>query len=392
MDELFAERTRLNAYGRALLALAADDMGDRARALQLVEALADGATIDRTPDASAVQRGGGSGQALAQATAHWGADRIGRRWSDGPVETTAAVLRALVAIAPDHELTAPAMVWLVKNRRGAQWSSTRDTALAVLALDEYLVASGEIDAEGEYEILVNGARVATERIARGGALTARREIAIDERALRPGANEIRIERRSGSGPLYVAVEARYFNREERVRSAGNELFVRREYFALVPRKTLLAGVVYERVALSEGSRVASGTRIETVLTIEAKNELEYVVLEDLKPAGIESVEARSGGSLAARELRADAIAARMAGRTPPRAGADATGRTRPVYRELRDRKVALFLSALPQGTWEIVYEMRAEVPGEFRALPLVGQAMYAPEIRGNDLEIALTVD
>jgi len=30
--------------------------------------------------------------------------------------------------------------------------------------------------------------------------------------------------------------------------------------------------------------------------------------------------------------------------------------------------------------------MRAEVPGTFHALPLVGQAMYVPEIRGNSAE------
>ena len=30
------------------------------------------------------------------------------------------------------------MNWLVKNRRGAQWSNTRDTAIALLALNDYL--------------------------------------------------------------------------------------------------------------------------------------------------------------------------------------------------------------------------------------------------------------
>ena len=52
-----------------------------------------------------------------------------------------------------------------------------------------------------------------------------------------------------------------------------------------------------------------------------------------------------------------------------REGRDYTGRQRWVYQELRDRKVALFLDKLPQGVWEIRYEMRAEVPGTFHALP-----------------------
>ena len=80
----------------------------------------------------------------------------------------------------------------------------------------------------------------------------------------------------------------------------------------------------------------------------------------------------------------------MGGRTPG-AREDATGRTIWTHRELRDRKVALFLARIPQGTWELRYEMRAEAPGDFHALPLVGQAMYVPEIRGNDVESALSV-
>ncbi len=35
--------------------------------------------------------------------------------------------------------------------------------------------------------------------------------------------------------------------------------------------------------------------------------------------------------------------------------------------------------------------LRAEVPGEFHALPLVGHAMYVPEIRANGQELVIRV-
>jgi uncharacterized protein YfaS (alpha-2-macroglobulin family) len=70
---------------------------------------------------------------------------------------------------------------------------------------------------------------------------------------------------------------------------------------------------------------------------------------------------------------------------------DYTGRSQWVYQELRDRKVALFIDKLPQGFWEIRYDLRAEVPGKFHALPVVGYAMYVPEIRANGDEIRITV-
>ena len=59
--------------------------------------------------------------------------------------------------------------------------------------------------------------------------------------------------------------------------------------------------------------------------------------------------------------------------------------------ELWDRHVALFLSKLPQGFWELRYDLRAEVPGSFHALPVLGHAMYVPEIRCNGEELRIDV-
>jgi Large extracellular alpha-helical protein len=68
-----------------------------------------------------------------------------------------------------------------------------------------------------------------------------------------------------------------------------------------------------------------------------------------------------------------------------------TGRTRWVYQELRDRKVAMFIDHLPEGVWQLSYEMRAEAPGAFHALPVLGHAMYVPEIRTNGAETRIRV-
>ena len=54
--------------------------------------------------------------------------------------------------------------------------------------------------------------------------------------------------------------------------------------------------------------------------------------------------------------------------------------------------MALFLDKLPEGVWEIRYDLRAEVPGRFHALPVLGHAMYVPEIRCTGQEIRITVE
>ena len=174
--------------------------------------------------------------------------------------------------------------------------------------------------------------------------------------------------------------------------AGHELFVKRQYFKIVPRPTLLKGVVYDKLPLNDGDAVRSGERIEVVLTAETKNDYEYLLFEDLKPAGFEAVEVRSGGSLYARMLTEPAGRRRFAAGLYDVDDRDYTGRTQWIHPEFRDRKVALFADALPQGLWELRYELRAETPGVFHALPVMGHAMYVPEIRANSAEVRVTVE
>ncbi|UCD10835.1 MAG: alpha-2-macroglobulin [Nitrospinaceae bacterium] len=405
LDNLWKRREQLNAYSRALVALAAYHFGDREKARTLVENLENGVIRDHEPGSSTVLGDGSPASSASLGTAHWGEDGLFRRWSDGGVEATAFALRALVAIEPGHALIEPVSHWLIKNRRGAHWKNTRDTAIVLLALNDYLHESGELGTRADFEILVNEKSIA--RIRVDDPLTGLKSFGVNPALLKDGPNTIRIVRKSGEGPLYYAAEARYFSLEEPIPAAGHEIFVHRQYYKLRGRPTLLKGYVYDKVLLADGDHLKSGERVEVVLTIEAKNHYEYLVFEDLKPAGFEAAALLSGEALHAKELKQAAAMERMGKRPPasaetrlrlpsvipPDAGeSDYTGRTRWVYQELRDRKVALFLDQLPEGLWEMRYELRAEVPGRFHALPVLGHAMYIPEIRANGSEMRLVVE
>ncbi|HEX8252253.1 MAG TPA: alpha-2-macroglobulin, partial [Thermoanaerobaculia bacterium] len=370
-DELYANREKLSAYSRALLALTAHRYGDAERAGVLVRNLEDGAQIDRTPDQSVLLTGETAAETMS--TAHWGASpgRFWWRWYESPTETTAFVLQALVTIDPKHRLVEPAMNWLVKNRRGAQWSNTRDTAISLLALEDYLERSGELRGDVAYELTVNGRVIATQTVTAADVLRAPSRFSVDAAVLNDTTQEIRIRRTGGSGPIYFAAEARFFSLEEPVKAAGNEMFVKREYSRVETRPTLLKGVTNHLVPVKDGDTVKSGDRIEVLVTIDVKNDYEYLLFEDLKPAGFEAVELQSGQPLSATRQN----------------GHD----TAWVYQELRDRNVAMFIDRLPQGLWTIRYTLRAEVPGTFHALPLMGRAMYVPDVRANGDEVRVTV-
>ncbi|MBI4862178.1 MAG: hypothetical protein HY815_18260 [Candidatus Riflebacteria bacterium] len=121
---------------------------------------------------------------------------------------------------------------------------------------------------------------------------------------------------------------------------------------------------YDRVPLESGDALTSGDLIEVELKVTAKNDLDYLVFEDPKPAGCEPVELVSGA-------RFGELCSNM---------------------ELRDEKVAFFVTWLSRGEHLIRYRLRAEVPGTFHALPTRGWAMYAPEVRANAAEHLLGID
>src|SRR6185369_8097170 len=103
---------------------------------------------------------------------------------------------------------------LVKNGRGAQWSSTRDTSIVRLTRNDYRRVSWEVQPVMGYQLLVNGSPVATNQIAAEDALSAPSKFAISRELIRDGANEISIVRTSGSGPLYFSAAAEFFSLEE----------------------------------------------------------------------------------------------------------------------------------------------------------------------------------
>ncbi len=358
LQGLWERRTTLTPYGQALLALSAYDLGraDWAKGLA------------RDLEKSAKSEQAEKGQRLA----FWGEQGSWWRWSLGPTETTACALRALLAADPKSPLVAQAAAWLLVHRTGPQWSNTRDTALAVLALNDYIVRANERPGSGRLDVHVNGHLAKRLLISADEPVLDETSFHVDPSLLRDGENEIVVQRKSGGGPLFVSALERFYSLEEPVKSAGAGLAIVRKYTLLKRVPTLLKGDIIVRQEIKDGGAIASGDRVECSLTLKADQDADYVLVEDFKPAGLESIEVRSGGQLSAHELSGGS-------------------RTQKVYEELRDTKVVFFLAHVPAGAWEMQYELYAETPGIFHVMPAQAQAMYAPHIKGNSEEIRLTV-
>ncbi|OQY28191.1 MAG: hypothetical protein B6244_08025 [Candidatus Cloacimonetes bacterium 4572_55] len=262
-------------------------------------------------------------------------------WWNDRIETTATALQFLNRIDPKNERLPQIVKWLVNNRRGNSWYSTKDTALAVHVLLEYARLHGELDADYSLTVKMDEKELKNFIITPQTFFSFDNKLFIDDEGLTAGDHRIEIIK-EGQGNLYYSAFVEYFTKEDPIQAVGNEIFIDRAYYKIQ------GNTQEDWQKLESGDQLLSGDEIEAILTINAKNDYEYLVFEDMKPAGCEFKQLRSIGG----------------------------------YMELRDEKVVFFRHWIRQGETEIRYRLRAEVPGMFHALPTHGRCMYAPDVRG----------
>jgi uncharacterized protein YfaS (alpha-2-macroglobulin family) len=296
-------------------------------------------------------------------------------WYGSEIEANAYYLKLLAKTDPKGKLASRLVKYLLNNRKHATyWNSTRDTGLAIEALADYLKASGEDKPDLTVEVWLDGKKQKEVKITTADLFTFDNKFVLEGDAVEAGKHTLEL-RKTGSGPLYYNAYLTNFTLEDYIKAAGLEVKVNRKFYKLNPvdKKIKVSGSrgqavdqkveKYERQDLADLATLKSGDLVEVELEIDSKNDYEYLMFEDMKAAGFEPVEVRSGY------------------------GGNALG----AYMELRDNRVTFFIRALARGKHSVSYRLRAEIPGQFSALPAVASAMYAPELKGNSDEIKLKI-
>lgn len=374
LDGLYQNRGDLNNYGRSLLALAMHNMKRGDEAAMLLRNIVQFVDRDDSNETAWVRTPQGN---------WW-------FWWNNDIETNAWALKAMVAIDPKNSLAPRLVKWLLNNRRsGYYWRSTRDTAQVIAAMADYMRASGEASPEYTLVVSLDGRPMSEINLTKDNFFSFDNRLVRYGLQVKSGPHTVTLNKK-GPGALYYSCYLSYFTEEEDIKGAGNEILVERQYFKLVPRTETVrlpdpgaahtppanrpdpldatgrseSRAGWTRLALKTGDAVKSGDQVEVVLTITSKNVYDYLVFEDMKPAGCEPVELRSGGRWAG------GLCANL---------------------ELRDEKVCFFIGLLEQGKHILRYKLRAETPGTFHALPASGHAMYAPEVKALSDEMRLEI-
>ena len=339
LDTVYSRRTTLTPRARAQLALSLLHLNDP-RGRVAVENLDDVVKAAQArPDA-----------AVGDANDVWS--------TSAAIEATAFTLMAYAKHDLKSPLIAPLTDFLVLRRNGGRWRNTRDTAFAVYALADLARRENAANKSGVFVVSVNGKEVKRVPYSKGGLdLTA--PVLLGDVAFKAGKNSIQVKH-DGAGTGYYGAIADVFNMNDFIKGVGGDVKVKRTYTMLgkpSTDKSTSTGAEY-------GMPVESGVRVRVDVELTANKAVEFVMVEDLKPAGFEAVMLQSGPAVCNYAC---------------------------AHAELRTDRVAMFLQQIPVGVTKLSYELRAEVPGRFAALPARVEAMYAPEITATADEMRFEV-
>jgi uncharacterized protein YfaS (alpha-2-macroglobulin family) len=333
VNTIYEDRKRLSPYGEALLGLILNSTKDT-RAATLAAHLEQEAHTD-------------GGEAFWPATR----DAMLDFEADITPEASAYVMKFLSRQSPQSALLPKAALYLVNHRNeGYWWSSTKQTAMVIYGLIDYLKTTNELHPNLSATVTVNGRSVASPKFDSASALP---EILLDESKLQAAGNQIQITS-TGSGRLYYSVASSYFSNEARLEKNGAvSLNILRDYFRLVPGKKQ-DRIVYDLSPLY-GS-VTPGDTIAVCLTVTG-SDWKYLLMEDPIPAGTEFIERDNLYEINNKPPWWEYWFSR---------------------RELHDNRMAIFQTHFSEGQKQYFYLLKVVNPGLFQVNPARVEPMYQP--------------
>jgi uncharacterized protein YfaS (alpha-2-macroglobulin family) len=346
-NDLWDARTRMSAYGRALLLLILDEAKD-ARGNELASTLL----------AEAQTKGDLSWWSLDR-------DPLLFDFADTSVEVTAFALQALARRDPGNAILDRGVRWLMLNRRGGYWDTTKQTAMALYGLVTIMQARNETAQPFAVDVYVNGTMTGT-RSFTAASLTAPDPIVVTAPG-REGANTVRLVKKGG-GTLYWSARATYYDTAgAQARSGDRQLAITRTYARLSP-VTVKDRIVYREEAFD--GRMNPGDVLTVRITIAGSKDWRYLMVEDPLPAGVEAVQDTTAYPMEQNDRWRWWWGSQV---------------------EYRDNRTVFFQERFPDGRAEFVYLVKAISSGEFRAVPAQVTPMYVPNVSASSEPQTVTV-
>jgi hypothetical protein len=301
---------------------------------------------------------------------HWESKQGGWLTPGSPLYTTAIVVYTLTERDPASPLAADAARYLA-TQRGPKgwWASDYENAWVILALDRFMVATGEFRADFGFSAGLNGVNIAQGQASGPQNLTTVTTITPLSQMMLNGANQLTISRQAGVGRLYYRAMLSVLRPVETAPAINRGIAVSREYLQCNGEKC--------QPVDSYQMREAESGRITVRVTVTVPNDAYYFMVEDYVPAGADILDPSLKTSQQGEESQSVDI--QFDESNPFGEGWGWWYFNRPqVYRD----HILWSAETLPAGTYVLTYTIIPSLPGEYRVLPAHAWLAYFPEVQG----------
>jgi len=205
-------------------------------------------------------------------------------WADTSSETSALALKLIVRQDRQSGLLPKVVRWLAQHRDGDYWYTTKQTAMVIQGLTEYLSISGELANESDVEVLINGNSVGKRHFSPSDAFALPWRVKLSPEQVGNGG-ELTI-RKSGTGITYWSAENSWYSTDKKAFQQGSAaLNITRDYFLLQKKQDKPTDAITYDLTPLQGP-VHIGDIIAVRLALSG-TDWKYLLAEDPIPAGTE---------------------------------------------------------------------------------------------------------
>jgi len=348
LDKAWGDHGEVSDEGLALIGLALDAAGD-----------------GRTHDvALLLEKKARTDSNYAYWTGNY--DNMMEYWDDTSAETTALALKLIVRQDRQSGLMPKAALWLGQHRTGDYWFSTKQTAMVIAGLTDYLSLSGELANSSDMEVLVNGASLGQHHFGPGDAFALPWKVRVPAaQAAKGGQLAIR---KSGNGITYWSAESNWYSADKHLFQQGKvALNITRDYYMLQKKQNSPSDpITYDLVPLHGPVHIGDVLAVKLAV---AGTDMKYLLAEDPIPAGTEFIADNGLYHL----------------NNKPSWWYDWFTR-----REFHDDRAGFFNTDF-NGRREYFYLLKVITPGKFAVSPAQTGPMYQPGVQATTDPITLEV-
>lgn len=282
---------------------------------------------------------------------HWPSlDNLGYFSAYTKVSATAFALDAFRTVEPGCADIDRIRQWLILQKEAQDWgnsTATTATVAAILNSSRRFIkpARGAVITVGGHEIEPDAFQRAT------GSLRS------DITAFTPAVGTDFDVVRPGDAPSWGSVYIQYIGETAGVKASScDDISIEKQLYRLAPDGTGIHAV--------DASDLSVGDLVKVELLIKCERDIDYVAIEDRRPACFEPVEQLP------RPIWSEGIC---------------------FYRENRDAATNIFVTRLPKGVYRLSYEMRVNNAGTFTSGVATLQSQYCPALSAHSSGAVITV-